>query len=230
MEYLTEFIQLFKVAPRKARVLDIGCGSGFYADFWKNYDIEHYTGVDVSPAAITRLQDRHPYYRFQVQDISHALPDSMLARPYDIVTCFDVLYHIVNDQLFEKSVANIGRLIKPGGYFLAFEQFSRQSYSPSAHVKFRNRSAYSDGFTASRLSVVHSRHLFQLLVPPLFGTQLLDVPIAGIYKLAGQMTISSESFGRFAGRSLLGLDRVLLRCGSRLPNNEFICFQADPDA
>ena len=65
-------------------------------------------------------------------------------------------------------------------------------------------SVAANGFTS-----IHSRRLFQLLVPPMYAMKLVDIPIAGAYKLLGYLTIISEPFGRVTGASMLQLDRFL---------------------
>lgn len=58
---------------RAADVLDVGSGTGFYVDLWKELGARSVTGCDLTQAAVDRLRDRFPGTPFrQVTSVSRS--------------------------------------------------------------------------------------------------------------------------------------------------------------
>lgn len=104
---------------KNANVLDIGSGTGFYIQIWKELGAKKITGVDITPTAVAHLKNTFSGAHFFLSDIGDAAfnKDQAYGR-YDLVSSMDVLFHIVDDQRFEQSVLNISSIISPGGYFI----------------------------------------------------------------------------------------------------------------
>jgi len=111
--------------PAGARVLDVGCGSGWLCEYFSRlgYDC---TGIDVSPDLIEMANERLsrvPYgsdhqtplkYRFLVHDIE-AGP---LSERFDAILCYDSLHHFENEHVV---VANVAAMLNYGGLFFVLE-------------------------------------------------------------------------------------------------------------
>ena len=99
--------------PRGRRVLDVGCGTGFFTAYYlgRGADV---TGLDIAPTSIERLRARHPEARFILSDVSEAA----LGERYDVVNAFDVLYHITDDRRWETAVHHLAEAVAPGGLLL----------------------------------------------------------------------------------------------------------------
>ncbi len=104
--------------PRGRRVLDVGCGTGFWTAYYLGRGAD-YTGIDIAPSSVRRLAERYPELQFLQADVSEAAIDG----PYDIVNVFDVLYHIVDEQKFEAALMRCARAVAPGGLLLVTDQF-----------------------------------------------------------------------------------------------------------
>ncbi len=222
IEALTELLQGQGLDLHGVRILDVGCGSGFYTAFWESCKVRSYVGMDISPESTGRLTRLYPEYRFVNADIASPLtswPVTDLGL-FDIITVFDVFYHITDDADFARSVANLGRLLREDGRVIIFDHLLEREYMLTAHVKFRARRDYLQCLRSAGLEIVEQRKLFQLLVPPVTGKRLLDLPIAGIYKLFGFFMMRSDALATFAGRRLLALDRRLLARGHDMANHE----------
>ncbi len=48
IDMITAIVQEMKLNLNNLRMLDVGCGSGFYTEFWKLMGITNYVGLDVS--------------------------------------------------------------------------------------------------------------------------------------------------------------------------------------
>jgi 2-polyprenyl-3-methyl-5-hydroxy-6-metoxy-1,4-benzoquinol methylase len=102
-----------------AKVLDIGSGVGFYINLWRQAGAANVTGVDIADSAVRRLSECLPGIRFERLDISGDV--GHLGGNYDAVSAMDVLFHIVNDDLYERAFANVYNLLRPGGWFIFSE-------------------------------------------------------------------------------------------------------------
>jgi SAM-dependent methyltransferase len=200
-------------------LLDVGCGSGFYTEYWQHKGVRDYVGVDLSHDTIGRLSDEYPDYRFRQGDITAASGDDKM-RAFDIITVFDVFYHIVDDERLVAALGNIRDQLNANGLVLVFEQLTKDDYFLRKHVKFRGRDHYRKLLSDTGFEIAESRHLFNILVPPLTGHRWLDIPIAGLYKVLGFPMIRIPVLGRFFGRLFYEIDKLLLRIGIRIPNNE----------
>ena len=103
----------------ECNVLDIGSGTGFYIDAWNELNAKKVTGVDITPTSVDNLKKTFPKNHFFLSDIGDVnFNNSNQYEQYDIISSFDVLFHIVDDARFEQSIRNIGSILKPGGYFV----------------------------------------------------------------------------------------------------------------
>ena len=85
--------------PITSKILDIGCGSGQFAEYLKDKGVKAYTGVDFSNIAITKAKKRVPEYNFHTYDCSSEdwLRFIHKSNP-DLYVCLEVLEHIDKDR------------------------------------------------------------------------------------------------------------------------------------
>jgi SAM-dependent methyltransferase len=93
----------------RPRILDIGCAHGLFLsnldDGWERY------GEDASAYAIQKARERSSSIRFDLSLPGH----HPFAGPFDIITAFDVLEHVVElEELFDW----IFQSLVPGGAFI----------------------------------------------------------------------------------------------------------------
>jgi ubiquinone biosynthesis O-methyltransferase len=93
------------------RVLDVGCGEGYGAAELAGC-ASTVLAVDYSPAAIAHAQETYslPGLRFEVMNALEL--DGREEAEFDLVTCFEVIEHIEDDQRFIRGLA---RVLRPGG-------------------------------------------------------------------------------------------------------------------
>jgi SAM-dependent methyltransferase len=118
-EVLGACLQRAGLLPGGRRVLDIGCGTGFWTDWYVTRGA-HYTGVDIAQVSVDRLAERYPEQRFVRADVSEGVPGG----PYDIVNVFDVLYHITDEARWEAALRHLAGAVAPGGLLLVTDVFS----------------------------------------------------------------------------------------------------------
>jgi SAM-dependent methyltransferase len=104
------------------RILDAGCGSGRNAHYLLRQGFTVF-GVDENPRAVDGFCElarelEHPIPEGRVRQASlDALPFD--AGYFDVVMCSAVLHFARDDRHFEKMVAELFRVLRPGGLFFA---------------------------------------------------------------------------------------------------------------
>jgi len=127
----------------RPRILDVGCGSGGMLAQFNEYALA--TGIDLSPHALKFCRLRNLPRLAQAS--AEALPFG--DNSFDLVTCFDVLYHraITHD---ETVLAEMGRVLRPGGRLLLREpayNLLRGRHDQAVHTERR----YTAGELARKL-------------------------------------------------------------------------------
>lgn len=115
-------------------ILDCGFGDGHFLRFFtENFPNKVVTGVDISDAAKDKI-DFVPKNRLHVSDLASLKLD----KKFDLVHCFDVLYHILGESDYRSALENIANHSKE--YVILHEKFVNKSPRfSSAHVRFRRR-------------------------------------------------------------------------------------------
>jgi SAM-dependent methyltransferase len=106
--------------PAGERVLDVGCGTGFFTGYYLERGAR-VTGIDIAPTSIERLTERYPQATFILGDIS----ETPVTGTFAIVNAFDVLYHITDDARWESAVRHLARAVASGGVLLLTDRFAR---------------------------------------------------------------------------------------------------------
>lgn len=96
------------------RVLEIGCGNGFYTEYLRSSGVVHYTGIDITDALFAQLKKKFLDYQFVRQDIT-AGP---INERYNLVLMMDVIQHIVQKEKLLSALRNIRDSLEAGGLFI----------------------------------------------------------------------------------------------------------------
>ncbi|MEK7450491.1 MAG: class I SAM-dependent methyltransferase [Patescibacteria group bacterium] len=109
--YIKEFQRIEPFLPQNPKILEIGCGNGFFLEALKKKGIKDLFGVE---ASLKMVSEATPYFKNRIiKDVfkQKQFPDNN----FDAVLCFHTLDHIVDPNRFIKSVQKI---LKPGGFIL----------------------------------------------------------------------------------------------------------------
>jgi SAM-dependent methyltransferase len=105
------------VALRGARVLDIGCGSGYFLHRLREYGAGECFGIDLMENRIEEARKRYPMLRF---DLGSATELPYANGEFDLVTQFTCLSSILDDDV-RLAVAREMRRVAADGWVLSFD-------------------------------------------------------------------------------------------------------------
>jgi len=107
---------------RGIRLLDYGCGPGRWVPFFHRWGCQ-YSGVDLVDGMVTLAQTRWP-----AADIRRLGEDQIpyAAGTFDVVVSIAVLHHN-GYPAQERILAELRRVLRPGGYLLLFEAVGRRA-------------------------------------------------------------------------------------------------------
>jgi SAM-dependent methyltransferase len=124
MEHLTRRrVSLARTLVPGGRVLDVGCGTGTFLGALHG-DFERH-GVDVSDSMLDQARARG-------LEVERAGADAL---PYpdasfDLVTTFAVLHHLIERPVVRRSVAEMCRVVRPGGAIIVWDHNPLNPYWP----------------------------------------------------------------------------------------------------
>ncbi len=127
-------------------VLDVGSGAGHWIDFYLDMlDARRVVGVELRSEVASALQQKYAgvdAVTVVSADVCDPLP---IEGRFDVVNAIGVMFHIVEDERWERAVANLAGRLVPGGVMIVGGQFG-----PVTHdVGFR-RARGGDGAAAGR--------------------------------------------------------------------------------
>ncbi|GAA3841687.1 hypothetical protein GCM10022226_75210 [Sphaerisporangium flaviroseum] len=200
-----------------ARVLDIGSGTGFYVRRWQLLGVKSVVGCDLTHAAVNRLRERFPQVDFHELDIAEP-GDTLEPGSFDVVSAMDMLFHITDDVRYKAALRSIGRVLRPGGFFVLSENFLH---------RLEQRGDYQVNHTLPWITTALDEAGFEVVrrVPMLvlMNAQVDANPVWR--KLWGgflRAVTLTEQTGNMAGALLYPLERRLVRLLRESPTTELM--------
>ncbi len=111
--------------PSGARILDVGCGSGWLCEYFARLGYE-LTGIDLSPDMIAIARERVskiPYgadheTELRCRFLVHNIETAPLSQRFDAILCYDALHHFENENAV---LANINTMMAHGEQLFVME-------------------------------------------------------------------------------------------------------------
>jgi SAM-dependent methyltransferase len=156
--------------------------------------------------------------KFYQLDIGEQLPES-LPRGLDVISAFDVLFHIVDDGKFHRALQNISSLLRDGGTFCFSDSFLHHQTERSPHHVSRSLAEVEQALAQAGLCVVTRCPVFVLMNEPIdscsrvwrFMWRALMYPVR-----------KSEAVGYILGACLFCIDSLLVRFLRESPTTEMM--------
>jgi SAM-dependent methyltransferase len=203
---------------RTAEVFDVGSGTGFYLELWKQLGVSRLTGCDLTEIAVARLRSALPWARILRLDIGETLPATEIGS-YDIVSAFDVLFHIVEEEPYERAIRNVCALLRPGGLLLFSDLLPRNAARRAEHVAFRPLGEVTTLLAKVGFDVVGRVPMFVVMEEPLDSMRQW---YCFLWKLMIYPVRRSAFAGFVIGGVLYPLELILTRVFRESPATEIV--------
>jgi SAM-dependent methyltransferase len=201
------------------RVLDVGVGTGFYVDQWRSLGVRKIVGLDLTETSVSHLRTTYPDLDFVVADVgAEQIP--LDAASFDIVSAFDVLFHIVDDDRYARAMKNIFDLLKPGGSLVWSDNFLRHSRREAGvHQVSRSLEESSQMLRDAGFEIVSRKPMFWLMNGPVDSTGRI---MKTWWRLLMSLVRRGDRMANLTGAALYLPERVLTRVMSESPTTEIM--------
>jgi ubiquinone/menaquinone biosynthesis C-methylase UbiE len=235
MRALSKLLRGRGIDPCGKRILDIGVGTGFYVDYWKKLDAGSVVGLDITQKSVLELEKKYPEYKFVKADIS-AIRLDVLDEKFDIITAFDVLFHIVGEGEFEQALKNIRQLSHRGTQILVFDSFLKEPRSPAFHENDRTMDRYKQALDKAGLRPVAIIPVFYFMSNPIdrsrLNSRLARVLVSRIWAIVSRLPLLGkglgplgEAIGYMIGLILYTVDGIVLKHTEVGPHTKLMLVQ-----
>ena len=109
-----EFHHFLAYTKKRAKVLDLGCGSGRLYEFLRPKQVS-YLGVDHNAHLLGLARKKFPEARFQPGDLT-AL--ALEEEAFDNIFCIAAFHHVPSKKMRRKVLKDMHRALKPGGLLI----------------------------------------------------------------------------------------------------------------
>lgn len=205
----------------KANILDIGSGTGFYIDRWKELGTKKIAGADLTAVAVTQLRHKYPQDTFYQVDISDDLGE-LRDQQFDVISCYDVMFHIVDDQGYQKALENVYSLLKPGGVFVFSDLFLHQETKRYQHVVHRSLDQVEQILRQVGFQIVKRQPMFMLMNEPVDSKNPI---LKRSWRILEKIIPKSDLIGLVVGGVLYPIELLLVSLLKESPATEIMLCQ-----
>jgi 2-polyprenyl-3-methyl-5-hydroxy-6-metoxy-1,4-benzoquinol methylase len=155
----------YKLSFHGLKILDVGCGIGFWVEFYLSEGAKEIYAIDISDHAIQVCAEKYEKYnkvKVKRMDFGSSFPPKWTEK-FDVVNCFDVAYHVVNDDDFSTFLNNACKAVKPGGHLLLNDLFI--AYHDALHINFRELNHYEANIRRNKMRILDLIPMYFILNP-----------------------------------------------------------------
>lgn len=201
-------------------VMDIGSGTGFYIDRWKELNVKSITGTDIAEVAVKNLSKKYPGLIFKQLDIGDELNE--IKPSYDIISAFDVLFHLVEDERFERAIKNIHGLLHKNGYFIISDNFVHGTTIRSEYQVMRSYEYMTNVIEKTGFLHIKTKPMFVLMYAPVDSNNQI---LKRWFWFITRCVQKSEKNGKILGNLLIPIEKLLVSIKTEGPSSEIKVFQ-----
>ena len=122
LPFIMEFFKKYKI-PTEARILDAGCGTGFFAEMVYHQGYKNLTLVDISKGMLKKAKKRFHGKGVEIIRGDIAEIDTLLGekQKFDVVLCITVLHYLKLTGDLKRFFSAVKRILAPQGVLIVFE-------------------------------------------------------------------------------------------------------------
>jgi len=148
-------------------VLDCGSGTGFYLNLWSRKNPAKLSGLDFTEASVEFCARRFPSITMYHCDITNAesmsiIEDGML----DIISIFDVLFHVTNDASYHSALHQLARIMKDDGLLMYSDNFPHSGTKRERHIVHRSKDEVYEALDKAGFDIIERVPMFYLMGYP----------------------------------------------------------------
>lgn len=165
------------VELRGRRVLDIGPGLGHFVRAYLEHGAAALTAVDITEASVQTLRAEFPGHTFRCADVSDLTPADL--GQHDLVSVINVIFHIVDEDRFERALRTLTRCVAPGGYFLLVDSLYSGPQPAVTHARPRPLGRYRPLLAEAGLTLRGLYPMYYIMghpILPVLLAPLIDRP------------------------------------------------------
>lgn len=207
---------------RTAKALDIGSGTGFWLEEWQSHGVQSLTGLDITHIAVEKLREKFPKVQILQLDISDPEASQKIPGRFDLISAFDVLFHITNESQFDSAVSNVAELLNPGGYFIFSDNLVRAAAIRSSQEVDRTVGHVTEALNRVGLQIRRRVPLFVLMNTP-FDSSFRMMRYLWLFCMSPVHFV--PPLGHLYGAVLYPLELLLTKLLSESPSTEMVICQ-----
>lgn len=223
-EILRRHLLGLSIELSRASVLDIGSGTGFWLEQWQALGVRSLKGTDIAAVAVERLKEAFPELDIAQIDIAETLDECSRNGEFDVVSAFDVLFHITDDARFNRAIENISTLLKRGGYFFFSDNFVHGTARRTDHQVSRSLNEIEAAIQKSGLKIVRRAPMFVLMNAPIDSSLPWLMPVWRAFLAPVHFV---PFLGSVYGAVLYPVELTLTYLMSESPTTEIMICQKD---
>lgn len=147
-EIFLDFCRKNEIEFENVKMLDVGCGTGFFAEAFRDNGGTDYTGIDITDELFDGLFQRFPGFQFRKMDVAK----DDLEGEFDLIIMISVAQHIVDEKRFSFAMQNIRKHLSEKGTFIVTLWQTDTYVHPNPHVVGRPVSYFQNEFEGYHFS------------------------------------------------------------------------------
>ncbi|MFN4767384.1 MAG: class I SAM-dependent methyltransferase [Ignavibacteria bacterium] len=151
----------------KKIILDCGSGTGFYLNLWLRQSPRALSGLDFTEASVEFCARRFPSIVMYHCDLSDHDSMSVIGdASQDIVSVFDVLFHITDDAHYKMALNQLGRIMKDDGILLYSDNLPQSGTKRERHIVHRSMHEVYEALDTAGFEIIERLPMFYLMGYP----------------------------------------------------------------
>lgn len=99
---------------RSAKVMEIGCGTGYYTQLLSQQGVQSYVGIDITDVFFSDLKKEYPEFSFIKKDIT----TEEYEGSFDLILMIDVIEHITELKKLNHALNQVKKNLSTDGLFV----------------------------------------------------------------------------------------------------------------